>query len=544
MRRRALVAAVCLTSTLILPTAPALAAPPSDPATEAVSRLPLQKLKWQRCLEPGVPARYARLQCATLKAPRDWAKPNGPKITLAISRLKAKSGKPKGVLFTNPGGPGQVGLFLPLILMDAGRTRLLQTQDVIGIDVRGTGYSTQTRCKDAYYYPGLDPRDRSAPSIRRQLEEGASTAGACQTGGGLPSRYVTTAQTVRDLEWIRRNLKTSNGKAVTKVNWLGYSAGTWLGAHYAAAFPKRAGRFVLDSNTQFTGTWQQDNHRQPLGFQRRFARDFAQWAARYDGLYGLGTTAPGVVARYEAVRAAIAGLSGVEVEYVDGTTDILYAADLDYLVAMSLYSKIQFPGLAADLRALSPVIADAAARALPVRLRAPDPYAGENPTFIKILCNDTPFQGTPAQHAAKSTEIGRKYPLVGYSLTSDPCAHWKRPQGVKLKRPTGKGLPRVLMIQSRTDAATPYEGAVIAHRKYKNSRLVTVNNEGDHALYASGNACVDKVVDAYLIDGVYPKKDRTCPGVPIPAPANGRLAGVPDNPLLRARELAGTLKLG
>ncbi|ROO91313.1 TAP-like protein [Actinocorallia herbida] len=540
MRRRALVVAASLASVLSLGVGPALADPPPapSPAADTAVRLPAQKLSWQKCFTNAA-AKYARLQCAKVKVPRDWAKPNGPKITIAISRLKARA-KPKGVLFTNPGGPGAGGLLTPLLFVDAKRNRLMDAQDIIGIDVRGTGYSAQALCQELPE-PPTDARNRSAANTELMLGYGTKLAKACQKGGGLPSRYVTTAQTVRDLEYVRRSLRTSKGAAVGKINWLGYSAGTWLGAHYAAAYPKRTGRFVLDSVVQFAGSWQQHNYLQPVGFQRRFAQDFAKWAAKHNAVFGLGATAADVVARYEAIRTEIGKLGGVDVETVDGYTFTLYPSDLDDMIAFSIYAKFQFTSLAMDLQTLSGILANPARR-LPAELHSVvDPSTSEIATFYGTQCNDTKFTGTPAQHAAKTAQIGAKHPLIGYSVISDPCAAWNRPAGIPLKRP-GKGLPKMLLVQSRNDPATPYEGAVKAHQRFKNSRLVTVKNEGDHGMYASGNACVDKIVDAYLIDGVYPKADRSCAGTPIPAPEIWRTGAPSSNPLQHLKELTEVLK--
>ena len=92
------------------------------------------------------------------------------------------------------------------------------------------------------------------------------------------------------------------------------------------------------------------------------------------------------------------------------------------------------------------------------------------------------------------------------------------------------------MVQSVRDPATPLEGAQRAHRKFANSRMLTVRDEGDHGIYGFGNDCVSDVVESYLVDGVVPGKDLSCPGVPLPEPGEGT-----DNPLVKARELAAQL---
>ncbi|WP_106402496.1 alpha/beta hydrolase [Actinocorallia populi] len=538
MRRPALVMATVTLLSLVsfVPSSSALPGRTEDPARTAVQRLAVKNLKWEPCFERKVKAAYRRVECTTLKSPLDWKKPNGKKITLHISRLKARK-KPRGVVFTNPGGPGDLGWTLPLVFIDAGRNRLLDTMDIIGIDVRGTGYSTQASCK-RFSSRNLDPRNRSAGNIKAALAQSAKFAKSCQNSGNkkLPSKYVTTAQTVYDLEWIRRNLKTSDNRKVNKIHWIGYSAGTWLGAYYARKWPKHTGRFVLDSVVNFASTWEATWDAQPEAFQKRFGT-FARWAARHNGSYGLGTSQKAVTASYERIRADVVKAGTVEYLDYDGNSWDLYPQDVDQEIVTSLYSKYFFEYLAGFLADLSEASNAREARAA---RRAHNPYAGQTPTFMNIGCNDTPTKRTPEELVTYSGQAGPKYPLMGYARLFDSCVYWKRPSGqLKLPLPVGRGLPKVLMIHSVGDPATWYGGAVQAHKAYRNSRLVTVRNEGDHAIYAGDNPCVNAVVEKYLIDGVYPKKDLSCSGRPMPTPLREtRERDRPVNPVLRAAELA------
>ena len=526
MRRPALVlaATTAFASAALLPGAPALRAE-RDP----MERLATQRLTWKPCFtEKNQKAAYRRLECSTLQAPLDWRRPEGKKITLAISRLKARK-RVKGVLFTNPGGPGFEGRTLPLQFIEHKRHRILDDMDVIGLDVRGSGASTPVSCKKLQG-AALDSRDRGDGGTERLLARMKEQAAACQGNGGrLPARYVTTAQTVYDLEWIRRNLKTSRGAGVGRIDWIGYSAGTWLGAYYAKRWPRSTGRFVLDSVVDFGGTWEQLFDSWPRSFQARFEQ-FADWAARYNGTFQLGTTRDAVLRRYERIRAAIIAQGGLTLVSTDGTTSAFHATDFDMQIVSQLYSKKDFSPLARFLSDLSPLTSAKTRSALSVRPASPAPPAGPGaaapipggePALFDVTCNDTPFTRTPAQVAAFSEELGRRYPLFGYHLIQDPCMYWKRPTDqLRLARPVGGGLPRILLVQSTGDPATPYEGAVRAHRAYRGSRLITVEGEGDHGIYVqTANPCVDKIVERYLIDGVYPRHDLTCPGMPLPTPS-------------------------
>ena len=78
------------------------------------------------------------------------------------------------------------------------------------------------------------------------------------------------------------------------------------------------------------------------------------------------------------------------------------------------------------------------------------------------------------------------------------------------------------MVQSVRDPATPLAGAQRAHAGFANSRLLTVQDEGDHGIYGFGNDCVSDVVESYLVDGVVPARDLSCPGCRCRYPVRAR----------------------
>ncbi len=66
--------------------------------------------------------------------------------------------------------------------------------------------------------------------------------------------------------------------------------------------------------------------------------------------------------------------------------------------------------------------------------------------------------------------------------------------------------PPVLVIGNTRDPATPYVGAKDLHDRIDGSRLLTVDNTG-HGSYATGNRCVDRIVNRYLVSGKAPARD-------------------------------------
>ncbi len=72
-------------------------------AEEAATPAPLA---WKRCSEQ-LPA---ELECAQMQTPMNYAAPDGPTVTLTMTRLKATDPEKRiGSLIINPGGPGGAG---------------------------------------------------------------------------------------------------------------------------------------------------------------------------------------------------------------------------------------------------------------------------------------------------------------------------------------------------------------------------------------------------------------------------------------------------
>src|SRR5436305_13687975 len=137
----------------------AVAAPPAE-ATTALS-----EVTWSSCVPysdgaieslgvgedqlAAFRALLARTQCGTVRVPLDYTRPNGTKITVAITRLLATDQKHKlGSIAMNPGGPGGSGYLMPqsLLLRRPQVAQLSDRYDLIGFDPRGVGYSTKVDC--------------------------------------------------------------------------------------------------------------------------------------------------------------------------------------------------------------------------------------------------------------------------------------------------------------------------------------------------------------------------------------------------------------
>ncbi|MBB2900008.1 pimeloyl-ACP methyl ester carboxylesterase [Kineococcus radiotolerans] len=534
--------ALALAGPLLLSVSPAAAAP-APAAVPLSGQRPATVEEAQRQFEARTPQRYrdqdlawspcssaqigllnslvVGLECARVAVPRDWDAPEeGEPLQVTISRLPQAGPRPERTIVTNPGGPGGAGLTLATLPSMA---PALAGTEVIGLDVRGTGASSSLTCGDdllAAASAAPDYRDRSPEALALAAESVRAGAEAC--ADDPLADVVNTRQTVFDVDLVRDALDRDT------IDWVGYSGGTWLGTQFATHLPGRVGRFVLDSTVDATAGYQEVFSYQPMAFQRRFEQDFAPWVAAGNAAYGLGATGEEVTATYERLRASLAARPiGVPGLTVDGTL-------LDSLVLQAMYGKAQFPQAAWLLSAVQvvdalrgggvPVPAGLSARVgdLARALSPVEPSAAgkQQATFAATTCGDSAWTRDQAYWDALGDEQGARYPLLGYAQSQQVCAYWDRPD-LTLPVVDGADLPPLLIVQSRHDPATAYEGAVRTHEALGSSVMITVEDEGDHGLYGAGNACVDDAVSTFLTTGAAPAQDLTCRGTGLPPVAGG-----------------------
>lgn len=530
MRRTVLaLGATAVVGALLTTSQPVLAAPPEAPQLPA--RYAEQDIRWKPCFDPatmpeGLPSGSERLRCGSFLAPRDWNDPrSGESVTIAVTRLSPVDGSRGRALFTNPGGPGGAGRAVPLAFLGAERTELLDTYDIYGVDVRGTGDSTNVTCGNNAAGGNLDPRDRSRRNLRMILDSARLLGDYCQYASGELDEFVTTEQTVHDFDLLRR----LEGRQ--RIDYWGVSGGTWLGAYYTEYFPEHTGHFVLDSNVNFTTSWQNALSLQPAGVERAWRERFLPWAAEHSEVYGLGSTPAEIIDTYDTIRARLA-----ENPIPDPTYGQIGPSLLDLSVRTAMYSTANFDSLARSLgrieAATAPVTTTADREAalnearglldgiLDGRTTPNGPNAAvdaSTATSLSIVCNDTAWRGDGQDAIRRSAGQGAKYPIWGWHTITQPCLTWDRTE-IDMPTPDGEGIFPVLMLQNTHDPATPVKGARHAHQRFDASRMITVLGESDHGAYGAGNACVDEATDAYLVDGVVPEEDFSCQARPLPKP--------------------------
>ncbi|MEV4350160.1 alpha/beta hydrolase [Actinoplanes sp. NPDC049596] len=454
---------------------------------------------WGDCPSTPVP-RDPRTQCATVPVPLDYRRPDGPQISVAISRIPATGPAPRqGVLLLNSGGPGGAGLELPSQLGPLLPAEVRERFDLIGFDPRGAGHSSPVTCA----IPAGTARDLIRPypapdgSIDRNVEYARETARGCAEQSGHLLPFITTANRARDLDRIRQAL------AEPALSYLGYSYGTYLGAVYATLFPRHTGRVILDSAIDPRLVWYDVFRTWAPAVAQRLP-DFTEWAAARDTTYHLGPTPADVAATY---RTLAGRLDRTPVTLPGGL--VVNGNTLREMTRTALYSDSTFPALAQTWQALATPSSPPS-----TRIAAAVPADNATAAEYAVVCGDVSWPRDVGVYARNTALSRRLFPATaGMPANVGPCAFWPNRPVEPPVTVTGSGPRGVLVLQNRRDPVTPWtSGRGMRDSLGRRAALVTVD-QGGHGVYLLGdNTCANAVATAFLTDGDLPAHDRLCPG--------------------------------
>ncbi|MGO4681043.1 alpha/beta hydrolase [Microbacterium sp. 2MCAF23] len=492
------VAAIALSGCLyaMIPAHPTSAGPTATPDTSGIAEdlKPFygQKLSWSGC--------GAGMDCTTVKTPLDWEDPGKGTLDLAVVRHRA-TGASKGSLLTNPGGPGASGLDLIKSSLDyAVSPTLIKNYDVIGFDPRGVGSSTAVKCFDASqmddYLYSIRPGARGSDEwTTAQKNANKDFADACEqnSDGILP--YITTVNSARDMDLLRAVLGDK------KLNYLGYSYGTFLGATYAELYPERVGHLVLDGALDPAVSNLDVSTTQAIGFESALRAYMA------DCLKGKKCPFQGTVD--DAMKDLGALLASVDRSPQKNTDGRMLGADsLMTSIVAALYSQDSWSYLTQSLTAVLKGDPSVAFQLADFYNNRENGKYSDNSTeaFRAYNCMDYPLEDDAAAKAASDAKIKAEAPTIApYWDGPDPCEQWPYPPTGKRGEIAAAGSGPILVIGTTNDPATPYTWAESLAKQLEGGILITRVGEG-HTGYNKGNSCVDDAVDAYFVDGTVPDK--------------------------------------
>jgi pimeloyl-ACP methyl ester carboxylesterase len=462
-------------------------------------------IDWRSCasearrISPTVPD-GATIQCGTVSVPQDWNKPkDGKTFDLAVMRIRASDQSDRiGTILLNPGGPGGSGYeFTAHLASRVGG--LLRRFDILGFDPRGVGKSAPVKCiadadLDASF--GYEPDPVSDASFQGLVALARRIGEGC--GAKFPDTLglFSTEQAARDMDAIRAALGEE------KLNYLGFSYGTLLGAVYANLFPQRIRAMVLDGAVDPQQGPIEGSEGQAKGFERAFT-NFTNWCRQNSRSCPIAPDAR------KAVTDAIDTARRAPVRRGDRAAT---AGWVLYAVIASLYSEQAWPILARAISDLNDGDAN-------IAFLLADSYAerdddGHFSTLFDannaVNCADSEQYPSVEDIRALQADWRKKYPLFGAPLAVGMlnCSVWPAKKDPYPVGPAAGSVP-IVVVGTTGDPATPYESTAKLASLLGTGTVVTWEGEG-HTAYPE-TSCIRNAVERYFIEGEKPTLGLTCP---------------------------------
>ncbi|QJI28323.1 alpha/beta fold hydrolase [Pseudomonas sp. ADAK18] len=501
---------------------------------------PKTGIEWLlECTRPSLdrvdPEVLGRTQCGVVTAPLDHATPDLGTISFDITRVGAKQPLSRqGALFTHPGGPGvDTGGAFAVHLATVwkhyatqpawGETYrvLADAYDVIEITPRGLSSLPGSRleCRsDASIMPQGDvTEDRSEGNLAAMRHNARVIAQACAKHPLTP--YITSEQTTRDLEFVRRHL------GELRFNYLGIGYGTWLGAWYGGLFPEQLGRMVLDSNIDWTSSLEHASLIVAREKERIFDHFVATPAANNPQVYQLGETREAVrqvfLQLQPTVRAALrsnnlyysdpAGLMSAHLlsRWLQETPG---ADDLALLARARAYVFSPEAVIEHRAKSLFGLLLQRVREPFQPNLPAPGPLRMSAADSVRhaILCNSSGYSNETFW-ARTEAEYAVKYPIAGSFLEGRQCTAWPQRTANPLPHKRLAEAENLLMVQADFDDQAPAMGAAWAFERTLPASRVLLKGVNLHGVSFSGvSACVNQWVGEYLVHGTMPPRSTLC----------------------------------
>ena len=501
---------------------------PNQTATASSAPIPVQGgsvqafydqgITWGKCA-PGTFDSYrgvdssdpSEYQCAFLKAPLDWDNPDGDQISLALA-IHRSGKKDAPALFVNPGGPGgAVVSALPYYAGQGIGEAVVNAYDIVALDPRGVGDSTPVFCmtdaeKDKYNAGSeTEGTDADSPqsAIAEVQEDSREFAQGCRDHSGAIFEHIDTVSAARDFDMVRSILGQD------KLNLLGYSYGTFLGATYAGLYPAQVGRFVLDGALDPSLSVDEVSSMQMRGLDASLQQWITDCATQAS--CPMGRTKDEGIAN---VRSFLESLESSPLPTNDPDRPLTEGLAVTAMIG-AMYNTQWWPEL-------TNAYSDATRRndgtamleiADLMNSRNPDGTYADNSTDAINAINNLDYKpaGTDAEWIARADALKSELSIldryVGYpsaGLSAWPTEHAER-------APIhATGAAPILVIGTTHDPATPYPMAEALASQLDSGVLITVEGWNHTAYRRGANQCVVRAVEDYLVKGTVPTDGLTC----------------------------------
>ena len=467
-------------------------------------------LTWSQPAHAEDCASRVPVECNRISVPLDPSGAVAGVVELHVERVGSARAESRAVM-PLVGGPGQPSSSLVAPLTKA-LSPALRGRDLVAVDLRGTGRSTPLECAAVKESP--DPRE---------------AAGPCAAELGARATLFGTDEVVEDLELVRRHF------GYEQLTLVGISYGTHVALAYAAKYPDRVERLILDSPVPPDGV-------DPFNLTtlRGVSRVLDAACVRACRSF---TRSPGADIRKLVARMGGRSIRGPafdrrgrkRIRSVNGAhlLQLLTLGDLTALIRPRIPSAVS-SALRDDNAPLLRLVGILESHEAQLNTTPPGLSLATN---IATLCEDTSFPwaaGTPASErpGAARAALSELPPsafapfdaATAFEARVSYCDKWptasRRPPFDTTRLPD---VP-VLIFSAGHDLRTPYENAVAAARLFPRSRLVAVPQATHAALPSDLDTCARRAIESFLS------------GAPTPAPCPRRTAPlVAPSPLAPAR---------
>ena len=523
------------------PTAPASGSPGSSSnstgspdgsqsdAPQGLESFYSQTIDWEDCSDGTSP-----FQCGTVTIPLDYEHPDGRTITIALKKLPTSDGDAEhGSLFINPGGPGASGVAMMQVMAPMFTEELRGAYDIIGFDPRGVGQSTPITCwtNDEIKQHLANPSDDAGPTdplkgvtyknvpAQDKIDRGAANAARCAQHSQVPELldHVGTHDVARDLDILR----ATNGN--TKLNYLGISYGTRIGAIYADLFPDRVGRVVLDSAMDPSKRSGGEIRAEQITFSEGALRQYVEHCQAQNGCPLTGSTDEAVA----QLAAFVDGLDQAPLTVPDSDATV----NTQDATAVIQRLAVKQPDWDALTTMLTPAITNhdgtlmakakqGSNKSSTMPVEAAINIANSEIMFAAVICNDDPDTGgTASDWDAQSAAEKKTYPFFGGTSNAMDayCRGWGHRGKTPPRETRAKGSDPILVVGIKGDIQTLYSWAQSLSNQLDNGYLLTVEGYG-HGAFGTNN-CATTAITGFLVDGTMSADGTTCAAEPPPAAA-------------------------
>lgn len=513
---------------------------------------PSQELVWSPC--------FQSYTCAKLEVPLDYSNPEIGTTEVAFIKQASDNPDAQDILF-NPGGPGGSGIDFILGQGDFYKnTAFGRHYNLIGFDPRGVNNSgiNLGACSDTVVDQPTTPtavsfhtrrtrkhRDVSSKvwgqsdlqdsqsefkQLWTEFSEWSKNCTATQTRDKQISRYANTIAVAKDmLQYIEARAE-SLGQPPEEANlwYYGASYGTVLGATFAAMYPDRVGRMILDgvvdSDDYYSG--QQST---TLIDTDKAAKSFFETCFKAKSkcaMYQNDLSANAIQQRFNRLLVKLKTKPIMVSGRVTGQRQpsIIYADDVKNTFFMGLYSPIDnFPKLARVFQDLEDGNGKSYA-VLATQLNQDDDSGSLN---TQISCNDAAgrLNFTSLDQFSKYINSLNNQSFYGADISfgGAPCLDYgivpPRSQIFTGQVSAKRTSSPILFVSTTADPVTPLVSARKMSSQFGNSAVLAVDGAG-HTSTAAKSRCTWRHMQRYLTENKTPPLNTICPSEEVPFVTN------------------------